>query len=75
MSIDKTAHFVVSAAIVMVAALWFSLSPAHAALLAVACGAAKEAWDSKRPGNRWSWGDMGANALGVLAALVVLSGR
>lgn len=66
MPIDKIAHFTVSAAITLVAALWLSIPPVWAAVVTLLCGIGKELRDKLSPGNRWSWGDMVANAVGVL---------
>lgn len=39
--------------------------------LGLAAGLVKEGWDSAQPNNKWSWGDIIADVIGVLLAVGV----
>lgn len=39
-------------------------------LFGAGLGIGKEYGDSKAPGNKWSWGDIGADALGIAAGAI-----
>jgi hypothetical protein len=68
---DKQLHFLVSALLLMYLAQFLSLP--DATIIALLIGGAKEyVWDYKMKKGTPDWYDTFANALGVLASLIVI---
>ena len=59
---DKKKHFVYSASATLLVGL---INPIYGVCFGAGLGLGKEFGDSKALGNRWSWGDILADALGV----------
>lgn len=68
--LDKLHHAVYSFALAVAGA--FLLGPIGGIVVATAVGIGKELWDGLPPRNRFDWWDMAANALGLVAAWVVI---
>ena len=62
---DKLYHFCICAAVALVIGLLHD--PSAGALSGIFLGIGKEYGDHKAPGNTWSWGDLVADALGMVA--------
>lgn len=62
---DKYLHFGVCAAVALVIGLLHE--PVTGALSGIMLGIGKEYGDHKAIGNEWSWGDLAADALGMVA--------
>jgi uncharacterized membrane protein len=71
-NLDKVLHFQTCFFICTVVAL---LHPVAGVLVALLAGIAKEFYDSHGRGSGWCWYDLAADALGVIAALLVLKAR
>lgn len=74
---DKVMHFSASAAAALMAGMatsFLGLLPAVlcGSLFSLGLGLGKEYGDSRAPGNVWSWGDILADLLGVIAGDAVL---
>ncbi len=69
---DKLYHFSICAAVTLVIGLLHD--PVAGALSGIFLGIGKEYGDHTSPGNIWSWGDLVADALGVVAGGVVAQG-
>lgn len=66
---DKLYHFGICAAVTFFIGLLHD--PVAGALSGIFLGIGKEYGDHKAPGNIWSWGDLAADALGVVAGGVL----
>lgn len=74
---DKVLHFFACLAATVAAALaTFKMGMWHSiiagALFALGLGLGKEYGDSKASGNKWSWGDIIADLLGIIAGSGIL---
>ncbi len=68
-NLDKVLHFLVCFFVCTVVSL---VHPAVGAMVALLTGIAKEFYDSHGKGSGWCWYDLAADALGVIAALLVI---
>ena len=67
---DKVLHFVCSLVVVLVIGLPTNVWIGVTAGLFIGIG--KEIGDEMSPSNRWSWGDILANCLGIIAGWLIL---
>lgn len=65
---DKLKHFAYS---LLAAFLVGLINPIYGVCFASGLGIGKEYGDSKSPGNRWSWGDILADALGIISGTLL----
>ena len=77
---DHTKHFIIcTIATLAVFAVYATFLPfwhvfAMCPLLGIGLGIGKEYGDSQAFGNKWDWTDIGADLLGIVAAMVLILG-
>jgi len=74
---DKVLHFfacLLGTIVAAIATFWMGMwhSITAGALFALGLALGKEYGDSKAPGNKWSWGDILADLIGIAAGIGIL---